>query len=120
MANQADVRVRLSAEGQAEVIAAFQKVASEGKKAGHEAGEGMKELNKQLLEVGKVLSGGIGIVLIAEKFKEFFKQTLEGAENMTRLSAQTGVSTNAIQAFGRAARETGVSQEVVNNGLVKF
>jgi hypothetical protein len=120
MANQADVRVRLSAEGQAEVIAAFQKIASEGKKAGHEAGEGMKELNKQLLEVGKVLSGGIGIVLVAEKFKEFFKSTLEGAENMTRLSKQTGISTDAIQGMGRAARETGVSQEIVNNGLVKF
>jgi hypothetical protein len=120
MANQADVRVRLSAEGQAEVIAAFQKIASEGKKSGHEAGEAYKELNKQLLEVGKTLTGGIGIVLVAEKFKEFFKSTLEGAETMTRLSKQTGVSTDAIQAFGRAARETGVDQETVNAGLVKF
>jgi hypothetical protein len=120
MANQADVRVRLSAEGQAEVIAAFHKVASEGKKAGHEASEGFGELNKKLLEVGKSLTGAIGVVLIAEKFHEFFKSTLEGADALDRLSKQTGVSTTAIQAFSRAARDTDVSQEAVNNGLVKF
>lgn len=120
MANQADVRVRLSAEGQAEVIAAFQKIASEGKKAGHEAADGMKELNEKLKEVGKVLTGGIGIVLIAEKFAEFFKSTLEGAEQLSRLSKQTGVTTTAIQAFQRAARDTGIAQEIVNAGIAKF
>lgn len=120
MANQADVRVRLSAEGQAEVIAAFQKVAGEGKKAGHEAEGAMKGLNEQLKEVAKTLTGGIGIILVAEKFKEFFKETLEGAEALDRLSRQTGISTTAIQGFRRAARETGVEQETVNAGLAKF
>lgn len=120
MANQADVRVRLSAEGQAEVIAAFQKIAAEGKKSGKEAGEAYKELNDQLKEVGKTLTGGIGIVLVAEKFKEFFKSTLEGVETLTRLSAQTKISTTTIQGFQRAARETGIDSEVVNNALSKF
>ncbi|HTG09108.1 MAG TPA: hypothetical protein VK635_34300 [Bradyrhizobium sp.] len=120
MANSPDVRVRLSAEGQAEVIAAFQKIASEGKKAGTEAGNAFGEMNKQLADVGKTLVGGLGIVLVAEKFKEFFKSTLEGVENMERLSKQTGLSTNAIQGFQRAARETGVSQDAVNAGLEKF
>lgn len=120
MANQADVRVRLSAEGQAEVIAAFQKIASEGKKSGHDAAESYKELNNQLKDVAKTLTGGLGIVLIAEKFREFFKSTLEGAETMTRLSRQTGLSTDLIQGFGRAARETGVDQETANNALAKF
>ena len=120
MANQADVRVRLSAEGQAEVIAAFQKIASDGKKAGAEAGSAFKDLNEQLGGVAKTLAGGLGIVLVAEKFKEFFKSTLEGSENLTRLSKQTGLSTDLIQGFGRAARETGVDQEVANNALAKF
>jgi len=115
-----DTRVRLSAEGQAEVIAAFQKVASEGKKAGAEASAGFKELNNQLKDVAKTLVGGLGVVLIAEEFKEFFKSTLEGVETMTRLSKQTGLSTNLIQGFGRAARETGVDQETANNALAKF
>jgi len=120
MANQADVRVRLSAEGQAEVIAAFQKVASEGKKAGHEAEGAMKGLNEQLKEVGKILTGGLGIILIAEKFKEFFESTLEGAEALDRLSKQTGISTAAIQAYRQAARDTGIDQETVNSALAKF
>jgi hypothetical protein len=120
MANQADVRVRLSAEGQAEVIAAFQKIASEGKKFGAEAGEAFKDLNSQLKDVAKTLTGGLGIVLVAEKFREFFKSTLDGAETMTRLSKQTGLSTDLIQGFGRAARETGVDQETANNALAKF
>jgi len=120
MANQADVRVRLSAEGQAEVIAAFQKIASEGKKSGEQTGEAYKELNNQLKDVAKTLTGGLGIVLVADKFAEFFKSTLEGAETMTRLSRQTGLSTDLIQGFGRAARETGVDQETANNALAKF
>jgi hypothetical protein len=120
MANQADVRVRLSAEGQAEVIAAFQKIASEGKKSGHEASLGMHELNEKLKEVGKTLTGGIGIVLVAEKFAEFFKSTLEGAEALDRLKNQTGLSTAAIQVYRQAARETGIDQETVNNALTKF
>ena len=120
MANQADVRVRLSAEGQAEVIAAFQKMASAGKSAGAETSAAMKSLNDQLKEVGKTLAGGLGIVLVADKFAQFFKSTLEGAESLTRLSKQTGLSTSAIQGFTRAARETGVGQEAVNAGLAKF
>lgn len=120
MANQADVRVRLSAEGQAEVIAAFQKIAAEGKKSGEQAGTAYKELNKQIGEVGKTLAGGLGLVLIAEKFKEFFKTTLEGSETLTRLSKQTGLTTGLIQGFGRAARETGIDQETANNALAKF
>jgi hypothetical protein len=120
MGNQADVRVRLSAEGQAEVIAAFQKIASEGKKTGTETAAGFNELNNKLKDVAKTLTGGLGMILIAEKFKEFFKSTLEGSENLTRLSKQTGLSTNLIQGFGRAARETGVDQEVANNALAKF
>lgn len=120
MANQADVRVRLSAEGQAEVIAAFQKMAAEGKKAGAETSEAMRELNKQLAEVGRTLTGGIGVVLVAEKFSEFFKATLEGSEALTRLRGQTGLTTDSIQGFQRAARETGVAQEVVNAGLARF
>jgi len=120
MANQPDVRVRLSAEGQAEVIAAFQKIASEGKKSGEQTGEAYKELNNQLKDVAKTLTGGLGIVLVADKFAEFFKSTLEGTETMTRLSRQTGLSTDLIQGFGRAARETGVDQETANNALAKF
>lgn len=120
MANQADVRVRLSAEGQAEVIAAFQKIASEGKKSGEQTSAAYKELNSQLGDVAKTLAGGLGIVLVAEKFRAFFQSTLEGAETMTRLSKQTGLSTNLIQGFGRAARETGVDQEAANNALAKF
>src|SRR5207248_2220249 len=53
-------------------------------------------------------------------FAEFFKSTLAGAETLTRLSRQTGLSTDALQAFGRAARETGVQQEAVNAGIAKF
>lgn len=120
MANQADVRVRLSAEGQAEVIAAFQKVALEGKKSAKDTGAAFADLNKQFKEVGATLLGGLGIALVAEKFAAFFKHTLEGAEGMTRLSKQTGLSTDAIQAFARAARETGVQQEAVNAGIAKF
>jgi hypothetical protein len=118
--NQQDVRVKISAEGIAEVVQAFQKVSSEAKKSGKEAASGFSELNKQFGELGKNLLGGLGLALLADKFKEMFKSALEGSEVLTRLSAQTGISTGAIQALQRAARETGLSTEVANAAMVKF
>jgi hypothetical protein len=118
--NQQDVRVKISAEGIAEVVQAFQKISSEAKKSGKEAASGFSELNKQFGELGKNLLGGLGLALLADKFKEMFKSALEGSEVLTRLSAQTGISTGAIQALQRAARETGLSTEVANAAMVKF
>lgn len=118
--NQQDVRVRLSAEGMAEVVAAFKQVAAAGKQSAHETGEAFKELKKQFEEVGKGLLAGLSIVYAADKLKELFKQTLENADALTRLSKQTGLSTDAIQAFGRAAVESGISTESANAGLAKL
>lgn len=121
MANeQKDVRVRFSAEGIAEVVSAFQKISSEGKKSAKETGGAFAELKDQFTEVGKSLLAGLSIVYAADKLKELFKQTLENAEALTRLSAQTGLSTATIQAFGRAARETGIGADSANAGIQKF
>lgn len=120
MADSPDVRVKLSAEGVAEVVAAFNQVAAAGKKSAKDTGDSFKELSKTFKEVGAALVGGLGVVLVAEKFREFFKTTLEGVEAMDRLSKQTGISTDSIQGLTRAAREVGLSQDVVNAGLAKF
>jgi hypothetical protein len=118
--NQVETRVRLTAEGMAEVIQAFERVSKAGQKSAKETETAFAAVNKQFSELGRTLLGGLGLVLIAEKFKELFKGALESAEGLTRLSAQTGLSTDAIQALGRAARETGLSVDVANAGVAKF
>jgi hypothetical protein len=104
----------------AEVVAAFKQISAAGKQSAHETGEAFKELKKQFQEVGKGLLAGLSIVYAADKLKELFKQTLENADALTRLKRQTGLSTDAIQAFGRAAVESGSSVEAANAGLTKL
>lgn len=118
--NQQDVRVKLSAEGMAEVIQAFQKVSDAAKKSGKETETAFAAVNKQFSELGRNLVGGLGIAVVADKLAELFNKTLESAEAMTRLRAQTGLSTDAQQALGRAARETGIDMDAVNSGIVRF
>ena len=118
--NQQETRVRLSAEGVAEIVAAFKKTSEAGKEAAHETSEAFKELNEQLAEVGKSLLAGLSIVVAADKLKELFKETLETAEGLTRLTRQTGLSTDAIQGMQRAAKENGSSVEAANAGIQKF
>ncbi|MBS0364902.1 MAG: hypothetical protein JSR67_03650 [Proteobacteria bacterium] len=115
-----DVRIRLSAEGLSEVVAAFQKISSEGKKSAQQTSGAFGELSKQFSDVGRKMAGIFAVGLAVDKFHEFFKSTLEGVETLERLSRQTGLSTGALQAFQRAARETGISQESANKAIEKF
>ena len=117
---QSETRVRFSAEGMAEVVAAFKSVSTAGKQSAKETSDAFAQLKGQFSELGRYLIGGLGLVLVAEQLKELFKGALDTAEGLTRLSRQTGLSTDAIQAFQRAARETGLSSETANNAIEKF
>jgi len=118
--SQQDVRVKISAEGIAEVVEAFQKISKEAKKTGEEGGKAFEQLNEKFKELGKNLLGGLALEVLVDKFKELFEQTLEQAEALTRLAAQTGLSTAAIQGLQKAARETGLASEVANAAIQKF
>lgn len=118
--NQQEVRVRLSAEGMAEVVSAFQKVSESGKKSAKETSDAFRQLTGQFRELGGLLLGGLSIAYAAEGFKELVSSTLESAEALQRLSKETGLSTTALQAVGRAARDIGISAEVANSGLERF
>lgn len=117
---QQDVRVRLSAEGIAEVVTAFRTISSEGKRSAKETEDAIAEMNKQFKEIGKSLLAGLSIVYAADKLKELFKSALESADSLTRLSRQTGLTTDAIQAFGRAAAENGSNTDVANQALARL
>lgn len=120
MANESDVKVKLSAEGVAEVVAAFRKIATEGKKAGHEAADGMHALREGVKEVSKELLAFASVGFAIEKTKELFKEVLEGAESLEKLHQKTGISTAAIQGYSQAAREAGVNVDVLNTSFTKF
>jgi hypothetical protein len=117
---QTETRVRFSAEGMAEVVGAFQQVSAAGKKSAKDTGDAFAQLQRQFSDLGKSLIGGLSLVYLADKLKEAVKGVLDTAEGLTRLSRQTGLSTDAIQAFGRAARESGLGTEEANSALAKF
>jgi len=119
-ANQQEVRVRLSAEGMAEVVSAFQRVSAAGKQSAKETGDAFAALNKQFSELGRSLLGGVTILAAAGALKSLLTSSMETAEGLTRLSQVTGLSTQTIQGFQRAARETGISAETANGGLSKL
>jgi hypothetical protein len=120
MAEVNETRVRLSAEGMAEVVSAFRTVRTEGQGAARDLKGAFAELRAEFESLGKYLVAGFGIVAVAEHLRTLFKNSLDTAEGLNRLSRQTGLTTNAIQAFQRAARETGVGSEEANNALAKF
>lgn len=115
-----DVSVKLSAEGVAEVVAAFQRVAQAGRDAGKEAADGMGVFHEALQETTKELLTFASIGFAIDKIKDLFQQTLEGAENLEKLAQKTGMSVQALQGYGQAASEAGVKSEVLDTALVKF
>lgn len=118
--NQQDVKVRLSAEGVADVVAAFTQVSNAAKKSSKESSEAFAAVGESAKELGKELLGGLGIALVIDKFKELFDELVDTGDHLEKLSGQTGLSTTALQGLQRAARQTDTDNEALNTGLNKL
>lgn len=115
-----DVRVRLSAEGVEDVVDALRRISTEAKKTGHEAGGAFHELKDELKDIGKDLVGFLAIGAIVEKTRELFAEVIKGADALGDLHQQTGLSIDALQAIGAAAKQNGSNLEVATGAVQVF
>lgn len=114
-----DVRVRLSAEGTAEVVSALKRVQTEGMKTGKKAQPGFKGLNS-ILGNTKQLLGGIGIALGVRYFTKFLRGGLEAADSMNKLGLRVGATTEHLSALSLVARTADSSLGQLGKGLNKM
>lgn len=119
-----DVRVRLSAEGQAEVIAAFRRIQEETDKANRSAKsasrEGFNDLKDAAHRLALEYIGLQSAMKVFDLMKSAVETSIEYATGIEKASQKTGFAAETLQVFGVAAQQVGVSQEVITKGLAKF
>jgi hypothetical protein len=110
-----DVRVRLSAEGVQEVIAAMKRVQDEAKKT-----DGLKALQKGFADLKNEILGGFGIAAAVAGIVELGKKSVENAVNIAHLSEKIGSTTELLSVLTFAAEQAGVAQDQLGSGLQKL
>lgn len=103
-----DLKVKLSAEGIQEVIAALKKVEDQTRKttgAGRDAGEAL---------------GALGTLFAAQQIAAFAAHALEAADQLGKMAQKTGVAVEQMSVFTYMAQQADVSQEDLGKGLAKL
>lgn len=113
-----DVRVRLSAEGVAEVVSALKKVQAEAAKTSGKQAAGFQGLNKVLGSTANLL-GGLGLALGAASFQRWLKSSVDAADRMLELSQAVGTSTENISALNLIGRTAGVGLDQLGQALAR-
>jgi hypothetical protein len=115
VAQTPDVRVRLSAEGVQEVIAAMKRIQDEAKKT-----DGIKALQQGFKDLGSTLLGGFGIGAAVAGIVQLGKKAVENAFNIALLSQKVGSTTELLSVLTIAAEQAGVAQDQLGMGLQKL
>src|SRR6185295_13984620 len=127
MANQQpDTRVRLSAEGVEEVIAAYRKIQAEAAKTGKAGAQGfdaMSAAGKQLAAILPTISIAAaiaGTALFAKRAADMVQSSIDLADSLGKLSQKTGIATETLSVFSFAARTADVEQGQLEQSLRVF
>jgi hypothetical protein len=115
MGQTPDVRVRLSAEGVQEVIAAMKRIQDEAKKT-----DGIKALQQGFKDLGSTLLGGFGIGAAVAGIAELGKKAAENVVFIGHLSEEIGSNVEMLSVLKFAAEQAGVGQEQLGGGLQKL
>ena len=113
-----DVRVRLSAEGVAEVVAALKKVQAEAEKASAKQSHGFLGLNRVLGSTSALLSG-LGVALGVGQFQQWIRSSVNAADRIDELGQKVGASTENLSALSMLARTSASSLEEMGAALAK-
>jgi hypothetical protein len=114
-----DVRIRLSAEGVAEVVSALKKVQAEGQKTGAAGSRSFLGLNSVLGSTANLLDT-MGVAVGVGSFIGFIKNASEAADQVGKLSQKVGASVENLSALNLAAATADVGTEQLTVGLVKL
>jgi Lambda phage tail tape-measure protein (Tape_meas_lam_C) len=113
-----DVRVRLSAEGTAEVVSALKKVQAEGKKASAKQARGFSGLNRVLGSTSSLLTG-LGVALGVRQFQQWIQSSVDAADQIQKLGQKVGASTENLSALHLLARTSASSLGEMGAALAK-
>lgn len=122
MANP-DIRIRLSAEGVADVVAALRKVQTEADKTGRGTAAGVGLANKALGEMKGLFKGLFPIVGITGAvlgLVNIAKNAFRSADAMEKLSQKTGLAVETLSILSSVAKKVDVDPERLEKGLIKF
>ncbi len=124
-----DVRVRLSAEGTAEVVAALRKVQSEAVKASSSTGaaatKGADGIGSLVGALGglKGILGAAGIVLgvreVVNGIRELAVQSIETASRLGDMAESVGISASSLSVLAAEGATSGLALEQVGTVLAK-
>lgn len=117
--NQPDVRVRLSAEGQQEVVKAFRQVQKQAEQTGRKGAKGMGLLNNSL-QTFKRLLPAIALTAVVVGVVRLAKSTIDAADELAKMSQRTGIAVETLSALELAAELAGASMEDVSTGLARL
>jgi hypothetical protein len=113
-----DIRVKLTPEGVNEVIAAFRKVQSEGRKTTEGAARDTASLSNAVRELKSVLPT-IGLAAAAVGAAALAKQALATADATGKMAERFGGTTEEISALNLAFRTNESDQDGVQRALQK-
>ncbi len=102
-----DVRVRLSAEGTAEVVAALRKVQAEGKKSSQASGRSFLGFNSVLGGTTRLLAG-LGAAVGVGTFVNLIRTGAQAADEIGKLGQKIGASVENLSALRLGAKQADV------------
>lgn len=114
-----DVRVRLSAEGVQEVVGALKRIQAEGQKAGQKTAGGFRGLNSTLGFTRNLL-GGLGLAVGFVTFKRLITGSIEAADQINKLGAKVGATTENLSALSLVARTSDADLNQVGSALIRM
>jgi len=114
-----DVRIRLSAEGVAEVTAALRKVQAQANLANRQTGVGFAGVRKSVIGL-RGLIGGIGISAAAIGLSGLGRAAIDFADEVSKVSQRTGLATEQISALAVAGRLAGIELPKIQVGLSRL
>lgn len=123
MATKTDVRVRLSAEGQQEVVNAFRRVqteAAKSKQSAVDASAGFDALKDAAHRMALEFLGFEAALKVFEGIKTAVESSILLATTIEKMEQKTGLAAETLQVFVVAAKRLGIEQESVNKGLGLF
>lgn len=114
-----DVRVRLSAEGVAEVVGALKKIATESAKTGKRSGAHFKGLNNVLSHT-KNLIGGMLAALSVRQLTRWIKGSIDATDAIAKMGTRVGATTENLSALNLVARTADADLAKIGTSLAKM
>jgi len=119
VAGTPDVRVRLSAEGVAEVVQALKKIQAEGTQTGRRGQQSFRGFNNILGSTRNLLAG-LGVALGAHQFISFIRNSTDAADALAKTSKRIGANVENLSALSYVARLADSSLEQVGTGMARM